>query len=955
MNPSPLIGRQSEQSQLSKTFKRAAAGHGQLILLAGEAGMGKTRLANHMMENTELFTLGASANETATPPYGLFIDVFRTYLRNYPDGFNEIGPLKPYLAQLLPEISDSLKRDDHNTLIEAIRVALEAIANRNPTFLFLDDLQWADNATLEMLPKLTEWLTDFPLLILGAYRNDEVPRGHPIRHLKNDLRRANHLHEIAIGSLTQIETQQLAEHLLQSDITPALSKALYYKTQGVPFFVEELIATMKENNHLRFEGDFADLFSDENIPLPETVRDAILIRFDKLSSQTKEYLEIAAAVGQQFSFELLANLIEHESIEDAIQNGFLIKSTSEVGQFRHALTREAIYNEISWTRARDLHRKIASQLEISDTSPNLVAEHWHAGKELQNARRAYIKAFNKSFQIHAYADAARSAKRAIDLWPEGEDEMERLALLDQFGQCAQISGSFSDATRAWREAAESYGNMSASQEYAEVQRKLATVYGLQGTWGKAMTARQLAAEAFLDADNKQEATNEFISLVGHLHSSGKYEQATPFAEKALTLAEEINDTTQEARVLGLLGSLKTRTGFPDKGLSMAQAGLSLALAENSFSAASELYQRLGAIMEHLGNYVDAEETYATGVDFCQTHGLSAYAHLCQACISVIFFQKGKFQEVISLNAAIVSADDAPHTIKIIARSLLGLAHCFKGEVKLARDNLTITLPSATRIELVTIMIFSNWGLAMLDWQDNNLESAINHTHALLDDWSHSNESHYSIPALRFAATLFSCIGDGEHTRASADALARIATTLSNDESLAGLSHALGEVAWVNDQLPQAVEHFDKAVELITDKDLPLEEAETKYRAGSAHLANNQEELGIALLTSAYQLTYSIGERFYSQRIIGVLNQHGVSIEKLLGKRKATKAKFSGLTGRQAEVLKLVAEGMSNQQIADSLFISSRTVDMHVSNVLSKLDCRSRTEAVIKATKLGLFT
>jgi DNA-binding NarL/FixJ family response regulator len=360
-------------------------------------------------------------------------------------------------------------------------------------------------------------------------------------------------------------------------------------------------------------------------------------------------------------------------------------------------------------------------------------------------------------------------------------------------------------------------------------------------------------------------------------------------------------------------------------------------------------------MEHLGNYVEAEETYATGVDFCQTHGLSAYAHLCQACISVVYFQNGNFHEVISLNAAIVSADDAPDTIKIIARTFLGLAYCFKYETKLARENLTFALASSTKIELVNGMISSNWGLAMLDWQDDNLEPAISHTHAILADWSHSDESHYSIPALRFAATLFSSIGDGEHTRASADALAKIATTLSNYESLAGLSHALGEVAWVNDQLPQAVEHFDKAVELLTDKDLPLAEAETKYRAGLAHLANNQKDLGIALLTSAYQLTHSIGERFYSQRIIDVLSQHGVSIEKLLGKRKAARAKFGGLTRRQVEVLKLVAEGLTNQQIADSLFISSRTVDMHVSNVLSELGSRSRTEAVNKATELGLFT
>jgi tetratricopeptide (TPR) repeat protein len=678
----------------------------------------------------------------------------------------------------------------------------------------------------------------------------------------------------------------LAEDILQSAITPTLSHALYLKTQGVPFFVEELIATMQENHHLKVTDNRVDLLSDENIPLPETVRDAILIRFDKLSPPTKAYLEIASVVGQQFSFELVANFIEHESFDEAIQNGFLIKSSVGEGQFRHALTREAIYNEISWTKVRDLHRKIAGQLEVANASPNLVAEHWHAGKELQNARRAYMHAVDISCSIHAYADAAHAATRAIDLWPEGEDEMDRHGLLKQLGHCAQISGSLTDAARAWREAAEGYAILGASQEYAEVQGKLATVYGLQGTWGKAMSAHQLAADAFLDVGSKQEATNELLSLAAHLHSSGKYEEALPIAEEGLTLAQESKDTTQEARLLGLLGSLKTRMGFADEGVSMAQAGLSLALAEDSFSAASELYQRLGAIMEHLSDYPDAENTYAQGVDFCEMHGLAAYAHLCQACVTVVLFQTGKFEDVIATNKAVIAADDAPHTVKVIAKCLLGLTYSYTGEDKQARTNLEAALYASEKLELTNGVMFCHWGLAVLDWKTNNLESAKNHAQSLLTDALHSEESHYSIPALRFMATLFSSIDDGSRARASADALSRIATTLSNYESLAGLSHALGEVAWVNDQLPQALGHFEKAIELIADKDLPLAEAETKYRAGLASLVNDQKEEGVALLASAYQLTEAMGERFYGQRILAVLNEHGFSIEKLLGKRKA---------------------------------------------------------------------
>lgn len=949
------MGRRSEESKLRSAAQGAVAGHGQIVLLAGEAGVGKTRLANHLKENSGLAALSASANETATPPFSLFIDVFRKYLRADPEGFHDVGPLKPYLAQLLPEIDGTAASDDPNALEEAIRVAFDAIAKDAPTLIFFDDLQWSDNATLEILPKLTDWLIENPLLILLAYRDDEVTRKHPISHLKNQLRRVNHLNEITLEPLSERETRRMAEEILQSEITPDLSSALYKRTQGIPFFVEELIVTMRESHHLVLEGGRADLVSEQDIPIPDTVRDAILLRFDRLSPGAKAVLEIAAVVGEQFSLELVADIADDEIDDEAIKNGFISLPTPEMGQFRHGLTREAIFDEISWTRARAYHRRIADQLERSGSSPYVIAEHWHAAREFEHARRAYLKAVDQSCQIHAYADAALFAKQAIDLWPQGEDEMERLALIEQLGRCAQLSGSLNDAARAWREAAESYDRLGAKREYAEVHRSLAMTHELRGAWGKAMASRQVAAEAFLESGHKAAGINELISLASHLHSSGRYEQGIPSAEKALAIAREIQDTTKEARALGLLGSLKTRTGSPDEGLSLARSGLSLALAEDALGAASENYQRLGAIMEHLGNYAEAKETYATGVEFCQTHGISDYAHLCQACASVVLFQNGDFQQVISVNDDIVSSDDAPEAIKTIARTFLGLTHCFKGAFKQARENLTIALPGATSYELTADLILCNWGLAILGWQDNDVETAIGHALEILAHWSRSDESHYSIPCLRFAASLFSSLGDGDRTRASAGALSGIATTLSNYESLAGLSHALGEVAWVDDQLPQAVEHFDKAVELIADKDLPLQEAETKYRAGLANLAIHQRDAGIALLASAYRILDAIGERYYSRRCIQALTDHGVSIEELLGKREAARARYGGLTPRQVEVLELVAEGMTNQEIAESLFISPRTVDMHVSNVLSELDCRSRTEAVTKAYDRGVLS
>jgi ATP/maltotriose-dependent transcriptional regulator MalT len=731
----------------------------------------------------------------------------------------------------------------------------------------------------------------------------------------------------------------MGENLLGYPPTKQLAETLFHKTQGVPFFLEELISTLRENDYLQMQGDSVDLLPGIDIPLPENVRDAIIIRVDKLSSLAKHCLSLAAVAGQRFRFELIADLVEEEGIEEAVQHGFIVKIDPEHGQFRHALTREAIYNEISWTQLRDLHRKIATRLETMDTSPGIVAEHWYAGKAHQRARQAFTIAVEKSCDIHAYSDAAEAAKRAIDLWPEGEEELRRLEFLDQLGHCLHRSGSLSEAARAWREVAQSYHQMEAHQDFAQVQRKLATVYSLQGTWDRALSAHQQAAEAFFAADMGSEGTTELLTIASHQHTAARYEQARAITDQALAHAEALGESLLKARALGLLGSLEARAGMLQEGLAKAQAGLSLALEDNLTGAASEIYQRLASVMEHFGDYQEAKETYNNAYNFCETHGISPMAQLCLACIAVVSLQTGDWEESISLNISVIESDEAPPPIKAISEITLGIIYSLRGEVKQARKFLKRSVPSARSREMTLIAILGDWGLAIADWHDDNLESVHKNCRLILEHWAQTEDRHYTIPALRFAAV---------------DALAKMATTLSNFESLAGLSHALGEAAWVDGELDQAVEHFLKAVDLLKDKNLPLEEAETMYRAGLALLEAGQKDSGVELLTNSYHLVRSLNARAYTRRITAALKENGVSIEKLLGKREAERTRLGGLTRRQYEVLKLVALGMTNQQIAEELVLSTRTVDMHVSNVLTQLNCRSRTEAVGKAAEMGLL-
>src|SRR5262245_15838855 len=189
MTDDRLIGRGAERAELERHLAAARRGRGGIVLLAGEAGVGKTRLAEVVLGDAGLRVLEAVATPEATPPYGPIVAALRAYRRAVPDGLADAGPLAPYLALLLPELGPAPAAGDRATLFEAVRGALAAVARRGPAALFLDDLHWADDATLELLPPLARALEAEPLLVVGAYRSDDVPRGHALRRTRGELRR----------------------------------------------------------------------------------------------------------------------------------------------------------------------------------------------------------------------------------------------------------------------------------------------------------------------------------------------------------------------------------------------------------------------------------------------------------------------------------------------------------------------------------------------------------------------------------------------------------------------------------------------------------------------------------------------------------------------------------------------------------------------------------------------
>jgi predicted ATPase len=205
-----LIGREREQAQLQVWVTEALAGRGSLVLLGGEAGVGKTTLVQHSLASSGLQVLEGFAVQGGTSPFGPIVEALRSYLRAGGEPLIE-GPLAGHLAMLLPELGPPAAARDRATLFEAIRQALAEIAARCPTALFLDDLQWADDATPELLGALARTLDSHPLLMLGAFRSDELPRGHSIRGLRSELRRVGRLRQLTVEPLEAEASATLPE------------------------------------------------------------------------------------------------------------------------------------------------------------------------------------------------------------------------------------------------------------------------------------------------------------------------------------------------------------------------------------------------------------------------------------------------------------------------------------------------------------------------------------------------------------------------------------------------------------------------------------------------------------------------------------------------------------------------------------------------------------------------
>jgi ATP/maltotriose-dependent transcriptional regulator MalT len=287
--------------------------------------------------------------------------------------------------------------------------------------------------------------------------------------------------------------------------------------------------------------------------------------------------------------------------------------------------------------------------------------------------------------------------------------------------------------------------------------------------------------------------------------------------------------------------------------------------------------------------------------------------------------------------------------------VLGSILAFRGDVAAARPLLVQCLDGALRVGQISMCVDSAAALAWLEEQEGAHAAAGAHHRFLLDRWSESEDHHYAVWGLRGAASFFARNGDLDEARACTEALATIAAATGHPDVLAALAHALGETALAEGNADTAAHQLERAVELHAGLDIPFERAQILLRAGGVLAVAGRRADAIARLTEAHRIARRLGAAPLASQAVAELAALGESIVARLGRRAAAAHEHAGLSRREHEVMRLVASGATNREIAAQLVLSTRTVDMHVRNILTKLRVRSRTEAATRAGELGLLT
>ncbi|HEY1590832.1 MAG TPA: AAA family ATPase [Solirubrobacteraceae bacterium] len=974
---SPLfVGRREELSILAGALARARDGEGSLTLIGGEAGVGKSRLIGELVVRAERAEMAVAIGECL--PLG--------------DAELPFAPVLEALRSLEPGSSTLSLTDDAGAgpgpglainpggwqapAFERLLERLTAAARARPLLLVLEDFQWADNSTRDFVSFLVRATRREPLAIVVSYRSDELGIRHPSLPFVLELERTGRASRIDLAAFTRSELREQVAAILEQPPPADLVDGLHQRSDGNPFFTEELLAT-------RTSG--APASSDAS--LPASLRDTLLARVHAQPPIARRVLRVAAVAGRSVEHPLLAAVVEldgdelNDALRETVEGRLLTHDPGAAGySFRHALLREAVYADLLPGERQSLHLAYAQALRDHGgatgvpAEPGELAHHWYSAGEPAEALEASLAAAAAAEQLHASREAWFHYRRALEIWevaptPERDRALGRVEVSRRAAEAGLRSGEAESAIEFGRDVLADAEERRDQVAEALARERLGRYLWTVGREQDAMPEYSRAVEV-LPADAPLAERAEVLAgeaqalmLLGHT------QQSNARCEEALAVARAAGADSIEANVLSTVCSNLCAVGDFDGGVRAAREAATIARRSGLVEQLMRSYVNGSDALDRGGRVDESIAMASEGVELAHEFGSDGnWGNFLRAEIAARLIEKAEWDRAQRLLEDAIDAAPAG-TAAAIGYVHLAELLALRGDFDRSRQ---AVLDGANQVPESRA---SQWqapvaiAQATLEMWAGDPEAAARVVSAALAREGETELLSYTAKlyelGTRACADISSAALRDEATVVREDAVARAllerfdrtasrliggiapavaacrATAVAERSRIAGFGdEALWEVA--QQRWDESRSRFDGAY--------------ARWRRADAILAaGGDRRQAQALVREAHEVAVALDARPLREGIerLAVRGRLELAAEEPPAEPSNPLLERLELTPRELQVLALLAAGMTNREIASELFISEKTASVHVSRILAKLSVPNRTAAAAAAHELGV--
>ncbi|WP_433175463.1 helix-turn-helix transcriptional regulator [Actinoallomurus sp. CA-150999] len=959
-----FIGRRRENETLTTALDRAAGGSPQVVLVGGEAGVGKTRLVERFTDAAEdsgaLVLSGACVKSGLE---GLPLAPIIMALRGLVDLVDvdrliSLFPGLPELAQLFPELGLGPAAEaptGQARLFHQFAVFVERLGADRPVVILVEDLHWADRSTRALLDVLARNLRDTCALIVATYRTDDLYRGHPLRPYLAELNRVEGVQRIELGRFSRAETAELIASALGAEPSPAFIDRIFDRSGGNAFFVEELIRVWR---------------SGMSPSLDDSLRDLLVSRIERLPEPTQRVIRLVSIERSWVSHQVVAAVADmsNEALLDALRSAidaYVLAADGEGYDFRHALVREAVVDELLPGERIQLHRTYALALEgrpellPPEHLPSSLAYHWAGVGEPTRELPALLRAAAVAKALSAHVEQYQLLRRALDLSahvPEGADRHE---LEYEASHAAWLAGEHEEGLVLTEQA---LANVDRARQPERAALLLARRGRLLLRRGHADAVPALEEAARLVPTGTSVTRGTVLEILGSaLTNQGDAARGGEVSGEAVRIARALGDYELQVAALTTQGTALAYDGRHEYAVAAFEAARALAKSRGDLPGLTRASVNLSVELWAVGRYTEAVTVARDGLDAARRSGLSATAGaFLTANLGMALFSMGRWDEAA---AAIESSRGRAGGV------FVAYLHLLHGDLALARGDLAA---AKGYLSLASSEFGPNFGhadgllpMARLDAEIALRENRIDHARRAL-----ARALDAAPVRGQLVAHIWALIATGAmievRARERLGAFAESPEVESLTEVLSSVAadlptdmppwHAYAEhFAAELDSLERVSPAWHGVVTAWEKAGNPHLACYARVRAAEAAIAIRDNRTARGLLTSAAKEAGDLGAGFLTEEIDALARSVRLSISDESDAPEETRqVDMLGLTPREVDVFKLLTDGHSNRDIGTRLFITEKTASVHVSRILAKLGVTNRGEAAAMAHRLRLF-